>query len=61
MLNQDFREFIQSLNDNEVRYLIVGGCASAVSVKVCVRQHGSYCRLNKITKYETRMDRMKRM
>lgn len=29
MLNQDFREFIQSLNDNHVRYLIVGGYAVA--------------------------------
>ena len=25
MLNQDFKEFIQSLNDNDVRYLVVGG------------------------------------
>ena len=30
MLNQDFREFIQSLNDNGVRYLIVGGYAVAL-------------------------------
>ncbi|HWP46437.1 MAG TPA: hypothetical protein VNM22_04670 [Candidatus Limnocylindrales bacterium] len=30
MLNPDFKEFIQSLNDNEVRYLIVGGYALAV-------------------------------
>ena len=30
MLNPDFREFIQSLNDNEVRYLVVGGYAVAV-------------------------------
>ena len=29
VLNQDFREFIQSLNDNDVRYLIVGGYAVA--------------------------------
>src|SRR5690606_25519429 len=27
--NQDFREFIQSLNDNDVLYLIVGGQAVA--------------------------------
>lgn len=27
--NQDFREFIQSLNDNEVRYLVIGGHAVA--------------------------------
>lgn len=27
MLNQDFREFIASLNDNAVRYLVVGGYA----------------------------------
>ncbi len=29
MLNPDFKEFIQSLNDNDVRYLIVGGYAVA--------------------------------
>lgn len=29
MLNQDFKEFIQSLNDNRVRYLVVGGYAVA--------------------------------
>ncbi len=29
MLNQDFKEFIQSLNDNQVHYLIVGGYAVA--------------------------------
>ena len=27
VLNKDFREFIQSLNDNKVRYLVVGGYA----------------------------------
>jgi predicted nucleotidyltransferase len=30
VLNQDFKEFVQSLNDNQVRYLIVGGYAVAV-------------------------------
>ena len=30
MLNQDFKEFIQSLNDNKVRYLVVGGYAVAL-------------------------------
>lgn len=30
MLNHDFREFIQSINDNQVRYLIVGGYAVAL-------------------------------
>lgn len=30
MLNQDFKEFIQSLNDNEVKYLVVGGYAVAL-------------------------------
>ncbi len=30
MLSQDFKEFIQSLNDNNVRYLVVGGYAVAV-------------------------------
>lgn len=29
ILNQDFKEFIQSLNDNQVRFLIVGGYAVA--------------------------------
>ncbi len=29
VLNQDFREFIQSLNDNNVHYLIIGGYALA--------------------------------
>lgn len=30
MLNQDFKEFIQLLNDNQVRYLVVGGYAVAM-------------------------------
>ena len=30
MFNQDFKEFIESLNDNQVKYLIVGGYALAV-------------------------------
>ncbi len=30
MLNQDFKEFIQSLNDNQVRYLVIGGYAVAL-------------------------------
>ena len=30
MLNQDFKEFIKSLNDNNVRYLVVGGYAVAL-------------------------------
>jgi len=29
VLNQDFREFLQSLNDNGVRYLVIGGYAVA--------------------------------
>jgi hypothetical protein len=29
VLNRDFREFIQSLNDKKVRYLVVGGYAVA--------------------------------
>ena len=29
VLNQDFREFLQSLNDNDVRYLVIGGFALA--------------------------------
>ena len=30
VLSQDFKEFIQSLNDNNVRYLVVGGYAVAL-------------------------------
>lgn len=30
MLNPDFKEFIKSLNDNGVRYLVVGGYAVAL-------------------------------
>ncbi len=30
MLSKDFREFIQSLNANDVRYLVVGGYAVAI-------------------------------
>lgn len=30
MLNQDFKEFIKSLNDNGVQYLVIGGYAVAV-------------------------------
>lgn len=30
MLSPDFKEFIQSLNDREVRYLVVGGYAVAL-------------------------------
>jgi predicted nucleotidyltransferase len=30
VLNQDFKEFIQSLNDNKVKYLVVGGYAVAL-------------------------------
>ncbi len=30
MLSQDFKEFIASLNSNQVRYLVVGGYAVAV-------------------------------
>ncbi|MCD4738362.1 MAG: hypothetical protein K8R89_03775 [Anaerolineae bacterium] len=30
MLSPDFREFIQSLNDNQVRYLVIGGYAVAL-------------------------------
>ncbi len=30
MFNQDFKEFIQLLNDNQARYLIVGGYAVAL-------------------------------
>jgi hypothetical protein len=30
MLNSDFKEFIQLLNDNQVKYLVIGGYAVAV-------------------------------
>jgi hypothetical protein len=30
VLNQDFKEFIQSLNDSHVRYLVIGGYAVAL-------------------------------
>jgi predicted nucleotidyltransferase len=30
VLSQDFKEFIKSLNDNQVRYLIIGGYAVAL-------------------------------
>ncbi|MEI6430508.1 MAG: DUF6036 family nucleotidyltransferase [Pseudanabaena sp. ELA607] len=30
MINQDFKEFIQLLNDNQVKYLVIGGYAVAV-------------------------------
>jgi hypothetical protein len=30
MLNQDFKEFIQLLNKNQVRYLVIGGYAVAI-------------------------------
>jgi predicted nucleotidyltransferase len=29
VLNQDFKEFVQSLNENKVRYLVIGGYAVA--------------------------------
>lgn len=29
LLSQDFKEFLQSLNDNDVKYLIIGGYAVA--------------------------------
>ncbi len=30
MLNQDFKEFIQLLNKNQVKYLVIGGYAVAI-------------------------------
>lgn len=30
MLNQDFKEFLKSLNDNQVKYLVIGAYALAV-------------------------------
>jgi len=34
VLNQDFKEFIQSLNDNGVRYLVIGGYAVDIWVSM---------------------------
>ena len=31
MLNKDFREFVESLNSNKVKYLIVGGLCDCIS------------------------------
>lgn len=30
VLNQDFKEFVQSLNDNQAHYLVIGGYAVAL-------------------------------
>lgn len=30
MLNQDFKEFIQLLNENQVKYLVIGAYAVAI-------------------------------
>ena len=30
MLNQDFKEFIQLLSENQVKYLVIGGYAVAI-------------------------------
>lgn len=30
MLNQDFKEFIELLNKNQVKYLVIGGYAVAI-------------------------------
>ena len=35
MLNQDFKEFIQLLNDNQVKYLVIVGYAVAVYGHPC--------------------------
>ena len=35
MINQDFKEFIQLLNENEVKYLVIGGYAVAVHGHPC--------------------------
>lgn len=47
MLNQDFKEFIQSLNANGVRYLIVGGCAENFLVPDQIIQLGYPLKKNK--------------
>jgi hypothetical protein len=33
MLNSDFKEFIQLLNENQVKYLVIGGYAVAIPVQ----------------------------
>ena len=38
VLNQDFKEFIESLYDNGVRYLVVGGYAVACNGRECPRR-----------------------
>jgi hypothetical protein len=32
MFNQDFKEFLQLLNEHDVRYLIIGGYAGAIRI-----------------------------
>ena len=38
VLNQDFKEFIEALNDNGVRYLVVGGYAVALQAIPAIRR-----------------------
>lgn len=38
MLNQEFREFIQSLNNNKVDYLVIDGYAVAFTVTSAIRK-----------------------
>ena len=42
MLNQDFKEFIQSLNDNDVRYLVVGAMLLHYTVTHATRKTWTY-------------------
>ena len=36
MLNQDFKEFIQLLNENQVKYLVIGSYAVAILQRLMV-------------------------
>lgn len=37
VLDKDFREFIQLLNENEVKYLVIGGYAGPSLIYVTAR------------------------
>lgn len=45
MLNQDFKEFIASLNANQVRYLLIGGYAANAARMVEALEDFGFCSL----------------
>lgn len=49
MLNQDFKEFIQFLNDNQVHYLVVGGYGVAIHGHPRNTKDFTNCDLNILT------------